>query len=84
MLILNNSEVKYCQVNHLQGNETKTLPGLNYKGHLFVKSKTYAKNQFKNAIDRCRHFLDLEKPVVSILVKEDDYVSVWFEYKKFN
>ena len=82
MLILNASEVEYCQVNHFQGKEAKTVLGLNYKGHLFIKSRTYAKNQLENAVERCRHFLDLEIPVTSIVVNEDNCISVWFEHKK--
>ena len=82
MLILNNSDVQYCQVSHFKGNKTKNLLGIKYKGHLFLKSKTYANNQLQNAIERSRHFLDLEKPVVSIILKEDKHISVWFEYKK--
>lgn len=82
MLILNTSDVEYCQVNHFQGKEIKTLLGLNYRGLLFIKSRTYAKTQLKNAIDRCRHFLDLEIPVTSIVLTEDSCISVWFEHKK--
>ncbi|MGF1487582.1 MAG: hypothetical protein ACFBSE_10880 [Prochloraceae cyanobacterium] len=82
MLILTNSEVQYCTVTHFEGKETETLLGLNYRGLLFVRSSTYAKNQFKNAIERCRYFLDLEIPVASIVVKEGDRISVWFENKK--
>lgn len=82
MLILNASEVEYCQVSHLQGKEAKTLLGLNYRGLLFIKSRSYAKNKLKNAIERCRHFLDLEIPVTSIVVNEANCISVWFEHKK--
>ncbi len=82
MLILKNSDVKYCKVSHFKNNKTKTLLGLNYRGLLFVKSRSYTKSQLSSAIARCRYFLDLENPIASIVLQEENKISVWFEHRK--
>ncbi|MGK7914276.1 MAG: hypothetical protein AB4038_01830, partial [Prochloraceae cyanobacterium] len=55
----------------------KNIPGLSYNGHLFVQVKSYARNQWENAVLRCREFLQLNVPVMSIIVKEATELTLW-------
>jgi len=80
MLILASKDVKYCFVSsQKQGEQTATLPGLAYRGHLFIRVKSYQKNQLDKAIVKCREFLDLEIPVLCLIVKEASGFSLWYE-----
>jgi hypothetical protein len=81
MFILNSQDVKYCYVRYLEADGAGTFPGLSYRGHLFVQVMSYNSNQLEKAIQRCRQFLDLDEPVLSIVVKELNSISVWSENK---
>jgi len=80
MLILASKDVKYCFVSsQKQNTKTQPMPGVAYRGHLFAKVKSYQQNQLDKAIIRCREFLDLEIPVLCLIVKEASGFSLWYE-----
>ncbi len=82
MLILKNEDVEYCNLSHQKSSEVENIPGIKYHGHLFVKVKSYAKNQLHNAILRCRELLEHNTPVqLPIILKESTGYSIWFEHQ---
>ena len=81
MLILEPKEVEYCCVSYQGIAHTEVLPGLSYCGHLFVKVKSYAQDQWENALLECRELLELKAPVLSIIVKESTGFTLWSEDK---
>ena len=72
-----NGGLSLCRT-HVQ---TETLPGLSYHGHLFIQVKSYAQDQWKNAILHCRELLDLKTSPLSIIVKEPTGFTLWSEDK---
>ena len=81
MLILKAKEVQYCSVSHQGVPQGETLPGLSYHGHLFIKVKSYAQDQWKKAILHCRELLQLKRSPLSIIVKEPTGFTLWSEDK---
>ncbi len=81
MLILQPQEVQYCCVSHQSDSQTETSPGLSYHGHLFIQVKSYAQDQWKNAILHCRELLELKASPLSIIVKEPTGFTLWSEDK---
>ncbi len=80
MLILSSKDVKYCFVSsQKKSQQTSPLAGVAYRGHLFAKVKSYQHNQLDKAIARCREFLDLEIPVLCLIVKESTGFSLWYQ-----
>ncbi len=72
MLILNAKDVDYSHTDN-----SKSLPSLTYRGHLFYKVTHTAIDQLENIIRLSRKFLDLDEPVATIIVKEDRGLSLW-------
>ncbi len=80
MLILSSKDVNYCFVSsENKGSQKAPIPGIAYRGHLFAKLKSYQQNQLDKAIIRCREFLDLEIPVVCLIIKEGNGFSLWYQ-----
>lgn len=77
MFILNAADVEFCYVTYSKTDLAKILPGVNYRGYLFVKAYNHAREKFKKAILQSREFLDQKIPVVSIVVREEESISVW-------
>lgn len=85
MLILDPEQVQYCQaVADIKG-EQKTKSGLIYQNNVFVKVKTYLREELQVAIKECREdYLDNEDIEVPILIiKSEKEVSLWLEDKRF-
>ena len=81
MLILQPEEIEYCHVSHLLTYPVKPINGLSYHGHLFVEIKSYAQEQFPNAVRHCRELLEIKASVLSIIVKEPTRFTLWSEDK---
>lgn len=81
MLIVGCKDVKYCSVSHKKKNPTEALPGVSYRGFLFAKVTSYGQNHLDKAIRRCREFLDLEVPVLCLIIKESTGFSLWYADK---
>ena len=81
MLILQIEDIEYCHLSHLLTYPVKPINGLRYQGHLFVEIKSYAQDQFQNAIKHCRELLEKEASVLPIIVKEATGFTLWSEDK---
>lgn len=81
MLILNSSDVEYCFVKKQLPDREKILPALTYKGVLFVKLKSYAKNKIDEAIEQCKKILDQTAQPTSIIVKHSRGLTLWLSEK---
>ncbi|RMD72758.1 MAG: hypothetical protein D6822_00775 [Cyanobacteria bacterium J149] len=84
MLILEAEQIEYCLllVQFKQGK--KKLPGVNYKGNLFVKVASFEQHEMEPAIKKCREFLDRDEAIPSIVVKEATGFSVFCEQPNTN
>lgn len=85
MLILDSEQVQYCQVVATIKGEQKTESGLIYQNNVFVKVKTYLRQDLQVAIKECREdYLDNEDIEVPILIiKSETEVTLWLEDKRF-
>lgn len=77
MFILNEKDVEHCRCNYRVAGSDRTICVIEYYGNLFVKVESYGTEQFKEAVSHCRHFLDMQESVASIVVKEKNGFSVW-------
>jgi len=77
MIVLSAEEIKYCQLSKSQLKSKQIDRAITYHGLLFVKVAGFALNQFQDAIELCREFLGEREPVVSIVVKEKNQISLW-------
>lgn len=84
MIVLNDLNLQYCQLTSKSASSEKIYPGLYYQGLLFVRVEYFANNQFKQAVAKCRQFLDREQSIVSIIVKETNRITLWSEANQLN
>ena len=85
MLILDSEQVKYCQViAHIEG-QKRIESGLIYQDDVFLKVKSYAREDLEKAIRECReNYLDNDDIEVPILViKSVKEVTLWLEDNRF-
>jgi len=78
MLILTPKEVEFCR-QETQRYLAEEYSSFYYRGFLFIKVGNYRFNQFQAAIEKSREFLDQSEPVVAIILKEIDRITVWAE-----
>ena len=85
MLILDSEQVQYCQVIATIEGQSKTESGLIYQNNVFIKVKTYSREDLQTAIRECREdYLDNEEIEVPILiVKAEKEVTLWLEDNRF-
>ncbi|MGK7937206.1 MAG: DEP domain-containing protein [Xenococcaceae cyanobacterium] len=85
MLILESEQVQYCQVVANIEGQLKTESGLIYQNNVFIKEKTYSKEDLPIAIKECREdYLDNENIEVPLLIiKEENKVTLWLEDNRF-
>lgn len=77
MLVLTPEEIQYCQIGEPNSIPEKTHLGIRYRGMLFVQVASFATTQFKQALAKCRQFLDRDLPITSIILKETNSITVW-------
>jgi len=73
MFILNSQDVEYCQTT----TQKLSRQTIYYRGFFF--NKVWNTNDTQAALKFCRQFLDLNKPLTSIIVKHNDNFTVWVE-----
>lgn len=85
MLILDSEQVQYCQAIATIEGKSKIESGLVYQNNVFIKVKTYLKEDLQVAIRECREdYLDNEDIEVPILIiKSDEEVTLWLEDNRF-
>lgn len=85
MFILTKEEVQYCEAVSKSGAASNPVSGLVYNNSFFVKVKHYETSEYDEAIKDCReNFLDnTEKQVPTLLIKEDDSVSIWTQDTRY-
>ena len=80
MLILSADQVEYCSVVCQGAGEAHIQPGLLYQKKLFVKDKSYSKEQQQEAIQRARQAFLAQKAQVLYLVVEDPIsATIWHQ-----
>lgn len=78
MLILEAEQVKYCNVVRKIAEREEIIPGISYQGNLFVKAKSFDKDQLEIAIKQCRElFLDAQTPILALIIKDKTGFSIW-------
>ena len=85
MLILDSEQVQYCQAVATIKGEQKIESGLIYRNNIFIKVKTYSREELQVAIKECREdYLDNEDiEVPTLIIKSDKDVTLWLEDKRF-
>lgn len=86
MLILDSSQVKYCQVSGQIENQQQTLSGLIYNNHVFIQVKSFPIAELEIAIKECREeYLDHEtrSQIATLLVKEATSVGIWMADNRY-
>ena len=85
MLILDSEQVQYCQVVATIQGQSKIESGLIYQNNVFIKVKTYLREDLQTAIRECREdYLDNEEIEVStLIVKTEKEVTLWLEDNRF-
>ncbi|MEL6495751.1 MAG: hypothetical protein AAFQ41_11620 [Cyanobacteria bacterium J06623_7] len=82
MLFLDHTQVQYCKI---QGGD-KTLSGLIYNDNLFIREKSFPKEEIEAAIKECREeYLDHEErcQIATLLVKGRNSVGIWMQNNKY-
>ena len=79
MLIIQSSELKYCQIQGEAGKNQQIFSGAIYKNRQFIKLESYTLNQFKSAQQSCQKLLEQNQTV--IIVKEAECYSLWSLFK---
>lgn len=85
MLILDAEQVQYCQVVATIEGQSKIESGLIYQNNVFLKAKTYSREDLQIAIKECREeYLDNEEiEVPTLIIKAENEVTLWIEDKRF-
>ena len=85
MLILDSEEVQYCQVVATVEGQPQIESGLIYQNNVFIKVKTYPREDLQTAIKECREdYLDnKEIEVLTLIIKADKEVTLWLEDNRF-
>lgn len=78
MLILTADRVEYCTVIREDQGMQIELPGLAYRGRLFVKGESYDKTQGKQAIARVRQVLDEHGNHLVTIVQTAKEYTLWY------
>ena len=84
MLILTEKDIKYCQVTASESPLEEVHLGISYRGFLFFQVGSYGKNQLQKAIENCRRFLERKEPVTSIIVKNQQNLTLWCENQELH
>lgn len=85
MLILNTDQVQHCRVIGNVAGKQQRLAGLLYQGNIFVKVKSYSKEEVDAAIKEFRQqYLDNEEEQIpSLIIKEETEISLWRQDNQF-
>ena len=85
MLIIDSEQVQYCQVVANIEGQSKIESGLIYQNNVFVKVKTYSREDLQTAIRECREdYLDNDKiEVPTLIIKAEKEVTLWIEDNRF-
>ncbi|NJL52553.1 MAG: hypothetical protein HC930_10630 [Hydrococcus sp. SU_1_0] len=78
MLFLDHTQVQYCKIK----SGDQTLPGLIYNDNLFIREKSFPKEEVEAAIKECREeYLDHPErsQIPTLLVKGQSSVGIWMQ-----
>lgn len=82
MLFLDHTQVQYCKIQ----SGDQTLSGLIYNKNLFIREKTFPKEEIEAAIKECREeYLDHKErsQIATLLVKGKNSVGIWMQNNKY-
>ena len=77
MFILQLQDVRMCSPIYGDDNTTQNFCSLFYRGYLFIQVASYSIEQLPLALQQCRHFLETDNSVVTIILKTSDSLSLW-------
>lgn len=81
MFILQSEHVNYCLLSRQADNAAAQLPGLEYQHRLYVKGATYDQKERQLALQHARQkLLDL-KGQATLLVEEEETITLWHQDK---
>lgn len=75
--MLTPQEIEYCQLSESNCELKRLFFGIKYQGILFVRIASFTLNQFNEAIAICREFLEEQEAVPSIIVSEENQITLW-------
>ena len=81
MLFLDRTQVKYCKLQE----KNQEIPGIIYNGSVFIRAKSFPKEELETAIKECREeYLDHEErsQIPTLLVKGKDSVGIWMKSER--
>jgi len=84
MLILTPQDIQYCQLSYDNPSLDKTYSGISYQKLLFISVTSFAKAELKKAEAVCRLFCRQEQPLATIIVREEEQISVWVEARDYH
>ncbi|MDY6785481.1 MAG: DEP domain-containing protein [Cyanobacteriota bacterium] len=83
MLILDSHQVEYCYVTRQVNSQTEKLLAIAYKDKLFLKIKSYNKDDRPKAIAKGREiFLKYKGQILFVLLEELTTLTLWYEDKQ--
>ena len=82
MLFLDHTQVRYCKIQ----SGDKVISGLIYNNNLFLREKSFPKEEIEIAIKECREeYLDHKErsQIATLLVKGRNSVGIWMQNNKY-
>lgn len=81
MFILQSDQVNFCTLRRRIGKKSLKVPGLEYQQKLYVKGKSYGQQQKQGAIQKAREKVVELKGQSTILVEDNDTITLWHHDK---
>ncbi|MEM8805250.1 MAG: mechanosensitive ion channel protein [Cyanobacteria bacterium P01_G01_bin.38] len=81
MFILKAEEVDYCTLSKQAADVTTQVPGLEYQHKLYVKGETYDPKDRQIALQQARQKLLEMKGQATLLIEEDETITLWYQDK---
>ncbi|MEM9163758.1 MAG: mechanosensitive ion channel protein [Cyanobacteria bacterium P01_F01_bin.4] len=82
MFILKAEEVDYCTLSRQAADPTTQVPGLEYQHKLYVKGETYDPKDRQIALHQARQKLLDMKGQATLLIEEDETITLWYQDKR--
>ena len=84
MLFLTPQDIEYCEFIDKEVYPQKNHSGIFYKGFFFFQVACFTNDRLEQAILRCRQFLEGQEPITSIIVQEQNKLTLWSEIPEVN
>ena len=84
MFILTTKELLDWQENNPVKDEKNSDDYILYRGFYFSQTGCFAPHNLEEAVKKCRIFLEREVPITSLILQEEDKITLWSEKKQLN